>query len=199
MKTIPREDLTKTCTTCGKEKLLTAFVPKTDKVIAELVNRDDPRLLVHSRCKECYNKYHVKWRAEQGDRYRNKMKARHHERRAKMSPEELMRAKAHDSLKTKNRYAEMKNLVYNAYGGYKCACCGETEVSFLTIDHVNNDGGHMRKNVHGSTGTRTLQWLVNNNFPEGYQILCWNCQWGKQKNNGICPHQITRNDYLERE
>lgn len=189
METIPREDLVKVCTTCKMEKPLTDFVPKTKKVIAELVNKDEPRLWVHSRCKECYNKYHVEWRAEQGDKYRNQSAQRFRDKRAAMSPEELIADKALYNMRTKKRYARMKDQVYKAYGGYKCACCGETEPMFLTIDHINNDGGHMRRNVHGPTGTTFLQWVVKNNFPEGFQILCWNCNFAKGKNNGICPHK----------
>lgn len=26
------------------------------------------------------------------------------------------------------------------------------------------------------------------NYPEGYQVLCYNCNCGKSINNGICPH-----------
>ena len=31
-------------------------------------------------------------------------------------------------------------------------------------------------------------WLKNNNFPEGFQVLCFNCNCGKARNKGICPH-----------
>jgi hypothetical protein len=30
--------------------------------------------------------------------------------------------------------------------------------------------------------------LRRNNYPEGFQILCMNCQFGKRMNNGVCPH-----------
>jgi hypothetical protein len=37
--------------------------------------------------------------------------------------------------------------VIAAYGG-RCACCGEFERDFLTLDHVNNDGAeHRRSNA----------------------------------------------------
>jgi len=32
------------------------------------------------------------------------------------------------------------------------------------------------------------QWLVTNNFPKGFQILCWNCNFAKGM-LGKCPHQ----------
>lgn len=82
---------------------------------------------------------------------------------------------------------EIKDKVYNHYGGYKCKCCGETEKSFLSIDHINNDGAFYRKLVR--SGGNFLNWIIKNNFPGDLQILCMNCQWGKRKNNGICPHK----------
>ena len=32
-------------------------------------------------------------------------------------------------------------------------------------------------------------WLIRNNYPEGFQVLCYNCNLGKAHNNGICPHK----------
>ena len=32
------------------------------------------------------------------------------------------------------------------------------------------------------------QWLITNNFPMGFQILCWNCNVAKGI-LGVCPHQ----------
>lgn len=74
------------------------------------------------------------------------------------------------------------------YGGNppKCACCGETEIRFLTIDHINNDGAEHRRKMCGS---HIYEWLKWNHFPEGYQVMCWNCNCGRQYNNGICPHK----------
>lgn len=84
--------------------------------------------------------------------------------------------------------AFQKDEIYKAYGGYVCACCGEAERMFLTIDHINNDGCYMRKHVHGE-GSVFYAWLKKNGFPPGFQILCWNCQMGKRFNNGTCPHK----------
>ena len=67
-----------------------------------------------------------------------------------------------------------------------CACCGQKGLQFLTIDHVNNDGHEHRKKV----GVANLPiWLKNNNYPDGFQILCWNCNMAKARNKGICPHK----------
>lgn len=77
--------------------------------------------------------------------------------------------------------------VLTHYGGNppKCACCGETIVIFLVIDHINNDGAKQRKSV--ASGSQMYYWLRKNNFPEGYQVLCRNCNWAKSQ--GGCPHK----------
>lgn len=87
----------------------------------------------------------------------------------------------------------IKNKVYAAYGGYKCACCGETEISFLSIDHVNNNGNKERGRLYSDSGGSFYRYLKRNNYPIGYQVLCMNCQWGKRMNNGICPHKLIDN------
>lgn len=80
------------------------------------------------------------------------------------------------------------NQVLEHYGK-QCACCGEKEYKFLTIDHINNDGAKHRKPSGGRMKSDKLyRWLVLNNYPKDFQILCWNCNCGKYRNKGICPH-----------
>jgi hypothetical protein len=86
---------------------------------------------------------------------------------------------------------DVKNKVFNAYGGFICKCCGETEKSFLSIDHINNDGNLERRKKLYSGGCGFYYYLKKNNYPTGYQVLCMNCQWGKALNNGVCPHQLS--------
>ena len=80
----------------------------------------------------------------------------------------------------------LRQEVFNAYGGAVCNCCGETLDQFLTIDHIENDGSHHRKDLHQSL---LYKWLKQEGFPSGFQVLCWNCNIGKSKNGGICPHK----------
>jgi len=87
--------------------------------------------------------------------------------------------------KAKERYRRNKRIVYEHYGRV-CVCCGEAEESFLSIDHINNDGVDRRK-VHGN-GSNFYTWIIANQYPDDLQILCMNCQWGK-RTHGRCPHQ----------
>lgn len=94
-----------------------------------------------------------------------------------------------------NQMRHQKRLRENAlvaYGG-QCACCGETEVAFLVIDHINNDGAAHRREIRPATNGRdgggytTYRWLRDHHFPSGFQVLCANCNMAKGRADG-CPH-----------
>lgn len=73
-----------------------------------------------------------------------------------------------------------------------CACpgCGERHIEFLTIDHMNNDGAEHRRELGKGTrhcGGSMYHWLRKNNYPLGFQVLCFNCNCAKGL-YGECPH-----------
>jgi len=80
-----------------------------------------------------------------------------------------------------NHCANKKKIVFEHYGN-KCECCGENNTKFLTIDHINNDGKFFRK-------IKPYHYIIKNNFPSDIRLLCWNCNCGRAKNNGVCPHK----------
>ena len=51
-----------------------------------------------------------------------------------------------------------KELVLEHYGR-RCACCGECNPIFLTIDHINGGGRKHRKEI----GNKINRWLAINN------------------------------------
>ena len=81
----------------------------------------------------------------------------------------------------------VKAEVFAAYGD-RCVCWGEDEPKFLTIDHVNNDGGKERREQRGFSGINLMRKLRTIKFPAMYQLLCWNCNLGKHIYK-VCPHQ----------
>lgn len=90
---------------------------------------------------------------------------------------------------TSKRYSDtLKVRVFDHYGRI-CACCGENVFRFLCIDHINNDGNTHRETMSLAAGTQFYAWLERNNFPDGFQTLCYNCNQGKHQNKGICPHK----------
>jgi hypothetical protein len=84
--------------------------------------------------------------------------------------------------------ASLREQILRHYGN-KCVCCGEEEKRFLTFDHKNNDGGKFRKQF-GKDNTVLFRWIINRNFPDSIQVLCYNCNCGRAANNGICPHKL---------
>lgn len=47
---------------------------------------------------------------------------------------------------------------------------------------------------------RLFRWIIENNFPEGFQVLCYNCNLGRAHCGGVCPHKSDfslkpKNDY----
>lgn len=82
---------------------------------------------------------------------------------------------------------EAKRKVFEYYG-LKCACkkCPYPEpgIEFLNVDHINNDGSEHRKKIKNYD---IYRWLIKENFPPGFQTLCWNCNLAKRV-IGVCPH-----------
>lgn len=75
-----------------------------------------------------------------------------------------------------------RQAVLNAYGRV-CACCSESRYEFLAIDHI--EGGGKRHRIQIRIGLD--RWLVKNSFPDGYRILCHNCNMALGF-YGYCPH-----------
>ncbi len=67
-----------------------------------------------------------------------------------------------------------------------CGCCNEKNIEFLTIDHLPN-APHKRKNTKRG-GREIFYWLKKNNYPQGFRILCMNCNFSRGK-YGYCPHK----------
>jgi hypothetical protein len=131
---------------------------------------------------------------------REKIKTQRHERyethkksENKQSQKNYEKHKERILKQHKERRASIKLRVLTHYGGNPphCQCKGcyyldhDCPTQFLTIDHINNDGAEHRKQI----GEHTIyHWLIKHNFPEGYQVLCMNCNWAKRL-NGVCPHE----------
>jgi len=39
-------------------------------------------------------------------------------------------------------------------------------------------------------GNRIHRWLKKHKYPDGFQVLCFNCNVGKYLNKGTCPHKL---------
>ncbi len=79
-------------------------------------------------------------------------------------------------ITTHKRRKKIKRIVTHHYsnGTMCCLHCGYDKLDALSIDHINDNGAEHRKN--DPNAQHLSEYLYANDFPEGYQILCMNCQ-----------------------
>lgn len=147
----------KTCTKC-----------KVEKSASEFHRRKNYNKSGHgtyypggsSQCKECLQNAGSTWRYNNID---------YNQRRNK-------------TYRLRNRLA-----VLSHYGG-NCACCAESRYEFLALDHIDGKGTEHRASLgNQGRGQNFYWWIVRNNFPAGYRILCHNCNLSLGL-YGYCPH-----------
>lgn len=78
----------------------------------------------------------------------------------------------------KNRQEKRFSIIRHYSPEIKCQHCGNDDARILQIDHINGGGGVHRKQTGSSMGN--YYWIIKNNFPPGFQILCPNCQMIKR-------------------
>jgi hypothetical protein len=94
--------------------------------------------------------------------------------------------------RAEKKYAQkIKLQVIKHYCGgskIKCQCpgCRTVAVCFLQIDHVDGKGHSHKIGGHPSVGKSLWRWLIRNNFPPGFQVLCSNCNSAKRC-SASCP------------
>ena len=148
------------CKKCGIKKSISQFVRNK--------SRDNGFGVWCKECRAIYKKYYYTKNKDNLSKYIKKY--------YQCNCEKIKEQKRAD--RKSNREIVLKHY------GSKCSCCGEDMQEFLSIDHINNDGNKHRKVVPAST---LYRWLIKNNFPKEFQLLCHNCNWAKHL-YGECPH-----------
>ncbi len=103
-----------------------------------------------------------------------------------------------NAKRRKVRQHDAKLEAINAYGGLKCSCpeCPYVNnipaIQFATLDHINNDGAKHRREVGVGlhSGKTFYKYLKEHGYPAGLQVMCFNCNCGRQINGGLCPHLL---------
>ena len=126
--------------------------------------------------KEYQREYQKKWKEKNREEVNRKAREYYHKLGSKV------REKNVEKNKKYRRRVRVEAIQH--YGG-KCVCCGEDHLEFLCFDHINNDGAEHRKKM---VDRSIAPWLRRNNYPEGFQILCHNCNMAKGI-YGKCPHK----------
>jgi hypothetical protein len=78
---------------------------------------------------------------------------------------------------------------YSGGGDPVCNCCGEGNLFFLTIDHINNDGRFYKE--HTKSSRKFWNELMSSPIDlNRYQVLCYNCNVGRSwREDRVCPHK----------
>lgn len=144
-------------------------------------------------CRNCWNEYQRQWRKKNRDKVKKtnkKWKKNNPEIYKEFRKRQYTKYRDRRLKEEREKRQENRRIVINHYskGENNCACCKENQINFLSIDHMNNDGAKHRREIRGISGGPFYSWLIKNNFPEGLQILCFNCNFAKG-HYGECPHK----------
>lgn len=147
----------RTCRVCGGDRFY-SFLSKTH------ANG------VRYRCVACTRRAALKW--------------------AKLHPEvhQKARRKWIDNNRNywKRRSWALKLEVFCGLGG-SCVCCSESDLRFLTVDHLNRGGAEHRREV-GADTDKVYADIKRQGYPrDKFRILCWNCHMATRFGEP-CPH-----------
>ena len=151
-------------------------------------------------------------RKEYRDKLENKLRAKAHRDRPENKLREKKRSQLPERKAKKKKYLDENRL--NVLREYSkrlsnsnipcCACCREDfHIDFLALDHIAgrrqmDSESELIKLGYSSKlkGSSLIKWIRENNFPDGFQILCQNCNFAKgmKGNNNICPHEKARKE-----
>lgn len=122
-------------------------------------------------CRDCSNRRAREARQKDPEKYRARCRTWH-------------------TKHTEQKKIERRLVKYHVVAelGGNCACCGEDDLRFLTIDHINQDGKQHRREVGGS-GHHVYLDIKRLGCPKDrFRVLCWNCHMATSRGD-ICPHK----------
>ena len=190
---------TKKCTKCHTKKGITLFTKDSSK-------KDE----YYSSCKDCYRKrmgatkrrkrekqtihgivrwcgrckkYKLKSTFGSNKYYADNFNVQCKECSIKDTRTEVSK-RNHKGRRQEERFIVLRNYSNNKL---ECNCCGEKIYEFLSLDHTDGGGNKHRKKIGN-----VFRWIIKNNFPDGFQVLCYNCNLAKGF-YGICPHKNEKN------
>lgn len=134
--------------------------------VADWQRRNPEKVLGH---KEAYRLKH-----------RDAIRAANREWMRRAYTNDAERARVYD----RKRRAQTRLDVIMAYSGgtMRCVRCGFSDLRALQVDHIN--GGGQRQRMAFKNKDSFFISLKRLGFPEGYQVLCANCNWIKRAENG---------------
>ena len=136
------------------------------------------------RTAEQVKQYYREWRLKNKIRLAEKKREYDRENRGAVNATKRRYYEAHKEQHGEYlRKARLRVIEFYSKGTNNCNNCGFDNLDALCIDHVNNDGAqHRRKELGASRGSgrKFYWWLIRNNYPTGFQVLCANCNLIKE-------------------
>jgi hypothetical protein len=85
------------------------------------------------------------------------------------------------TMRLHNDVVKYEVMYHYSNGKLCCMNCGIDIYPLLTIDHINNDGANHRREITKGKclSSSTYRWLRSHNYPQGFQVLCQNCNYFK--------------------
>jgi len=168
----------------------------------EYRTRPEVKVREKARKKKYRERPEVKVREKaRSSRPENMVKANASKRKYRERPEVKVKISKH----AKEKKDKEKLEVYSHYSKIHsnsdiplCRCCGLTShIEFLSLDHITGkkvmDSELELVELGYSSNFKIhvlLNWIIKNNFPKGFQILCHNCNFAKgHSKDNKCPHE----------
>ena len=129
-----------------------------------------------------YRKNHLKEDAKRSSEYRK----RHPEKVKEALRLNHLKNREYRNKKSKEEQASLKLETFKKYSDGNsptCEICKESDLAFLTLDHVR--GRKAEGHSTSFSGHKLWRHLRKQNYPPGYQVLCWNCNVLKYRNESI--------------
>lgn len=151
---------------------------------------DFPKRRNGNICKLCANKYSLEnyHKNQEHRKAVNKIWRTKNRERIQKKSREQYRINTAQKLAYSKKYAQKVKveLVSHYAPDMRCQCedtncwhqerCTVNNLRILTMEHPNGGGNKQRKQL-AIQGTTFYLWLRRNNYPEGFQVLCMNCNW----------------------
>ena len=154
------------------------------------------RILRRKITDKLYRRVHKERISKRHKAYRQRPEIKERDSKRQKAYRQRPEIKERDSKLNKTNRKNLKNIVLTEYSkrisGVDhpiCACCGEDfHEIFLSIDHII---ARAKTKLHRRDEQISYRKLIQNGFPNGYQVLCINCNLAKGTAEK-CPHQRSR-------
>jgi len=163
----------KTCTLCFETKVLSLFRKnkrRKDGLSTRCIECDKKTFQAWLETKPNYHKEYRDSHPEVVERNKIYLKTYRNLHMKEYRVENAEKIRLNDRIRYKNIRQEALNIL-----GGKCADCGEHELEFMTVDHINNDG-HLETKHHSRIRADIVKGRSDNSR---FQVLCRNCNDGK--------------------